>query len=336
MIRKVSVIGLGPMGLRYIKALSKVNLIKLTSICDVDKNKLADVVLKVNKYTDYKQLINNEEIDLLIVASTAASHSKIVTFASKYGVKRIICEKPIAISLNEAKKMIDSCKRNNTKLTINHSKRWFVFYKNIKKLIDNDTIGKVKNITVEMAGGQLGSNGGHHWDLIRFLTGSEVIKICGVIDKTGTVNPRGHLYNDPGAYGILILKNKTRVFFDLSEDFGTPFFMKITGEYGRITIDEKNNKCDVYKRKISDRALSFQKRPKLIKVNFKMKKTNLIEACISAINEILSSKKSSCDGLDGYKSLETTIGIYKSFLKQKKFVDLKLNEKQKSKLYRFA
>ncbi len=336
MIKKVAVIGLGPMGVRHIEAILKLRSVKLISVCDTDKVKLAKFNNIKNKYTNYKKLINAEKIDLLIIATTANSHASIVNFASNNGIKRIICEKPIANSLNDAKKMIETCKKNKTKLTINHSKRWFTFYRNLKKLIEKGTIGKVKNITIEMAGGQLGSNGGHHWDLIRFLTNSEIERVCGIIDKTGTTNPRGESYVDPGAFGMLILKNKTRVFFDMSEDFGTPFFMKITGEYGRITIDEKSNKCHVYKRKVLDRNQSFQRRPKLIKVKFDMKEFNIINACAASIKEILSNKKISCDGWDGYKSLETTIGIYKSFYEQNKFVNLKLTKKQKNKLYKFA
>lgn len=281
-------------------------------------------------------MINNEDIDLLIIASTAFTHAEIVKFASNSGIKKIICEKPIATSLGDAREMIKTCNRNKTKLSINHSKRWYASYISLKNMIKKGVIGKIRNITIEMAGGQLGSNGGHHWDLIRFLTGSEFDKLTGFIDKTGTKNPRGSAYIDPGAYGLLILKNNIRIYFDMSEDFGTPFFMKITGEFGRITIDEKNNKYEIYARKNEDRKQSFQKRPTLSKINFKVKKTNITQACVSSIKEILSQRRSSCNGIDGYKSLEVTVGIYKSFLINKKSVNLSFTKSQINKKYKFA
>ena len=336
MKKKISIIGLGPMGHRYIKAISKINTAILTSVCDKDPLKLQLVNNKLKKYSNYKKMIISEGIDLLIISSTAVTHSEMVIFASNAGVKKIICEKPIATSLKDAKKMIDVCSTNKTKLTINHTRRWYEAYINLKKMISKGILGKIRNITVEMAGGQLGSNGGHHWDLIRFLTDLEFKKVSGTIDKTGTKNPRGHIYRDPGAYGLLLLENNLRVHFDMSEDFGTPFFMKITCEYGRVTIDEKSNKFEIYTRIESDRKKSFYQRPKLEKVFFKPKKTSIIEACALAIKEILSNKNSSCNGIDGYKSLEVTVGIYKSFSVNKKFVNLSLNKSQINKRYKFA
>lgn len=324
------------MGQRHLEAILKIKTTKLVSVCDKDSSKFHYIKHEVNKYINYEEMIINEDIDLLIIASTASSHSKIVIFASNSGIKKIICEKPIATSLRDAKKMTNVCLKNKTKLTINHTRRWFNIYIAIKKLIKKGTIGKIRNITVEMAGGQLGSNGGHHWDLIRFLTDSEFIKVNGIMDKTGTKNPRGPLYIDPGAYGLLILENNIRVYFDMSEDFGTPFFMKITGEFGRITLDEKCNKYEIYTRANKDRNISFQQRPKLVKVNFKAKKTTITQSCTSAIKEILSSKNSSCSGIDGYKSLEVTVGIYKSFSINKKFVNLSLSKSQINKNYKFA
>ena len=42
-------------------------------------------------------------------------------------------------------------------------------------------------------------------------------KIFGIIDKTGTINPRGKEFHDPGGYGTIIFDNKRKLFYDLSE-----------------------------------------------------------------------------------------------------------------------
>ena len=47
------------------------------------------------------------------------------------------------------------------------------------------------------------------------------------IDHKKTPHPRGKKFVDPGGYGILLMKNKSRVLFDMSEDYGTPTIIKI-------------------------------------------------------------------------------------------------------------
>ena len=62
---------------------------------------------KVGTYSDWRELINNEKIDIVSIATYTPSHEEITVACSERGIKVIFCEKPIAPSLNAAKYMLN-------------------------------------------------------------------------------------------------------------------------------------------------------------------------------------------------------------------------------------
>ncbi len=335
----VGLIGLGPMGLRHCEALLKIPNAQLNAVCDLVKenvDKIKDKYQIKKGYTSFDKMLEENSLDLLIVATNGPSHAKLVIQAAKNNVKRILCEKPMATCLVDAEEMIEVCNINNVRLAINHARRWMPPYIKLKKLLINNTIGKIRHITFEMAGGQMGSNGGHFWDLVRFLTDEEPSKIMGFIDKTHTPNPRGNKFKDPGSFGLLLMKDGCRVFYDMSEDYGLPFFVEIMGSVGRILIDEKSAKWDIFSRNKKDIDEPFTRRPPLEKIPFEAEKLDMILSCKDAIVELLGLNKISCTGLDGLKSLELSIAVHKSEDNKNQFISLPLDKSDKSKMFKFT
>ena len=136
---KFGIIGCGRMGwlfnedklidqpISHIAAYSINKQTRITAVCDINRERVKSIskqysIKKV--YTDYKRMLANEEIDILSICTPTILHSEICVVAAGYGVKAIFCEKPMAASLQEAEKMIRTCRRNNVKLAINHTKRW--------------------------------------------------------------------------------------------------------------------------------------------------------------------------------------------------------------------
>ncbi len=335
----IGLVGLGPMGKRHCEAIKMIPNATLFSVCDLSKKNIDFVMDEydvANGYDSFTQMLDSK-LDLIIVATNGPTHSRFVIEAADKGIKKILCEKPMATSINEARSMIKICEKNNVRLTINHSRRWMSPYMKLKKLLDSDIIGEIKHITFEMAGGQMGSNGGHFWDLVRFLTNDEADNVMGILDKTGTPNPRGGDYSDPGAFGLINMKKGARIFYDMSEDYGVPFFVEIMGTVGRVLIDEKASKWEVSARRLEDRDQPFTRRPDLEKIPFEGEKIDIITSCKEALIELLDSNKQiSCTGYDGLKSLEMTVAVYNSDEKNNQFINMPIKGSYENKKFMFT
>ena len=122
-MNNVAIVGLGGMGLRHCEAISQLKNVNLTSICDIDINRVKETSNKYgveSGYTDWKEMITTESIDLIIIATNGDTHHDITILASENGISRVLCEKPITTSLDKAQNMISVCEKNNTKLVIHH------------------------------------------------------------------------------------------------------------------------------------------------------------------------------------------------------------------------
>ena len=156
-------------------------------------------------------------------------------------------------------------------------------------MIDDGVIGDIRQITFEMGGGQMASNGGHLFDLVRLLTDKEPTKLIGFIDKKGTPNPRGSNFYDPGGYGMVWFDD-VRVYFDMSEDYGTPMLFKILGSLGHIIVDEKAREWRISTRSDEDRNQPLTRRPNLINVPFKGHgMMDMVDTCKKSITDILNN-----------------------------------------------
>jgi len=337
--KRIGIIGLGAMGERHCQAVQNINGAQLAAVCDLRKEKVEEIKEKysaLNAYTNWEDMIKNEKLDLIIIATNGPTHAPITIASAKAGISRIFCEKPISTSVLAAQEMINVCNENNVRLAVNHLRRWVPSYVKLKKLLDEGVIGEIRHATFEMAGGQLASIGGHFFDLIRFLTGKEPNTILGFIDKTGTPNPRGSQYSDPGGYGLLWMENNIKVFFDLSEDYGVPFYLELMGSVGRVVIDEKAVKWEISARKKEDRDQPFTRRPPLEGIPFEGERIDMIVGCQIAIEELLSGKDISCTGEDGLKSLMMVAGVHCSHEKQNSVIRFPLGEEFNKKEFKFT
>lgn len=108
MKKKVGVIGLGNQFCKeYLPILYKSDDLDLVAVCDIDSQKLNYAGFKegVNTYTDYKVLLNKEKIDFAIITTPHNTHYDICSCAIRNGI-HVIKEKPFAINLQDAKRLV--------------------------------------------------------------------------------------------------------------------------------------------------------------------------------------------------------------------------------------
>ncbi len=141
---KIGIIGCGGMGRYHANILKKFQDVEIVSASDVNTevlNSFKNEFEVKETYTDYKDMLEKSDINAIICATPTHLHYKIVTFAAK-AKKHIFCEKPIALNLKQAEKMIDLCEKNNAILQIGYVRRFDQEWLKFKELMDKRIIGR--------------------------------------------------------------------------------------------------------------------------------------------------------------------------------------------------
>lgn len=128
---RIAVIGLGYISRFYLKALVENSQIEIVAVCDLDleKQSVAEE-LRVNFYLNYRTLLKNEKIDGVVVLTPNFSHFTVVIDCLDAGVN-IICEKPLAVSLEQTVQLLKKAAEKNIFLITAYHRR---FHKKIKSL----------------------------------------------------------------------------------------------------------------------------------------------------------------------------------------------------------
>ena len=294
----------------------------LVALCDIDKKKLEKYAkkYKISKtYTSTSELFKNEKLDCVSICTLVSTHLKIVEEAANSGVKGIFLEKPISDSINDAKKIIEICKRNKIKLQINHQRRFHPIYLKIKKVLDEKKIGEIQFINVYYGAG-IANTGSHMFDLLRMLFG-EIKYVKSKYSKNKSQNK-----NDPNLdMTIEFFNSITCQINSLDYTNYAIFNMEIYGMKGVLKIDLIKNEGKLLK--ISNKSNVYKILEKEIIIAAKIFETPIQMGLRNIINSIKLDKKIQSNGNDGMKSLEIIIAVMKS-AKQKKQITLPLSNNQ--------
>ena len=101
---------------------------------------------KARQYTDYKEMLAVEKPDIVSIATWPHLHAEMVIAAAESGVKAIHCEKPMAGTFGEARKMAEVCAAQGVQLTFNHQRRHLPVFQTAKKLIADGAIGTLTRL----------------------------------------------------------------------------------------------------------------------------------------------------------------------------------------------
>lgn len=145
-IVNVAIVGFGS-GARFfnapiISSIDGFNIKKiLTSTPDNVKNAKTDFP-KATILTDYKEVLEDQSIELVVIATPNHTHTDYAARALKAG-KHVIVEKPLATSSQEAEYLIELSKNQNKILTVNHNRRWASDFQTVKKLLEKQRLGRI-------------------------------------------------------------------------------------------------------------------------------------------------------------------------------------------------
>jgi predicted dehydrogenase len=137
-----------------------------------------------SRYTDYNEMLANEQLDLISVVTPDHKHAEVVFAAVDAGVKGIYCEKPMATTLADARKMAEVTENAGVAMVINHTRRWYGTYQYALELIRSGQLGKVSHIHGICGGprAMLFRNGTHLIDAATMLAQSAPVWVSGYLD----------------------------------------------------------------------------------------------------------------------------------------------------------
>lgn len=330
------IIGCGNISIkRHIPILSKLKEVNIIAVADVNKYIVKETAIKHNIrywFTDYNKLLNLKDIEVVVIAIPPHLHTEVCINSAKMG-KHIYVEKPIAITLKDAKKIIDICNNKKVKLCVGHTQRFFPVYRKTKEIIKRGYLGNIYKVKMynclyvdwpmrrnkkigsqwrinsdSKYSGPLMDVGCHYLDSLHYLLDQNVIQIYAEIDKF--VHKKRKAEDN---VMMLIRFNKgTIAQLELSESQ----YMdkdKIEG------VEVYGNKGSLYYQtfigEIKFRSILIDKKASIIKkIKTNSEQSNIGFATIH--KEFLRSLKNNIappiTGSDGYKVLKIIEGAYQS------------------------
>jgi UDP-N-acetylglucosamine 3-dehydrogenase len=154
----------------------RVNLVAVADIDIAKARQAGEDFGAANVYDNYQDLLANPEVEAVTVTTWPTAHAEPVIAAARAG-KHILCEKPIASTLEEADAMVDAAEQAGVKFTMGYQHRFGTELPLIKRLLDEGVVGRPMGMT------QIGVNPSSHkvpWFLQKRLSGGGVLIDWGI------------------------------------------------------------------------------------------------------------------------------------------------------------
>ena len=227
---------------------------EVVGVCDIRQEALndfkqnwTDVWPDMRYYTDYREMLENEQADLVSVATPDHFHADITVDAANGGAKAILCEKPIATTLADADRMIAAAEANNALLSIEHTRRWAPRFHAVREIIRSGEIGPLRSIIANMYSrrSMLFRNGTHTVDGICFFADSEPQWVFAELEEgfdhfTEYKGDGGHdPATDPAASAYIHFANGVRAFYNSIKIEMPGSQYELTCEKGRLEVSDR-------------------------------------------------------------------------------------------------
>lgn len=230
------------MGMRQATVLRQCGL-QITAVSDINPEACQAVgeeynIAPENRFVSGEELIEKIRPELLVIATTAPSHRQLVIKAANCGARKILCEKPMAVSLNECREMVAACQAAGVDLAVNHQMRLMEQYTVPKYMAASPEFGGIGSVIVSAGNFGMAMNGTHYFEMFRYMTDEEPVLVSAWFSDDDLPNPRGPQFKDAAGSIRLETPSGKRFYMDCSSDHGHGMQVTYNCRNGRITIDE--------------------------------------------------------------------------------------------------
>ena len=334
---KYALIGCGRIAVNHVKAVVN-NGLEFVAACDLsldnieilfDKTSYAERD-KVEKYTDYKQMISEHpELDLVAIATSSGAHAEIALFCIDHGIN-VIIEKPIAMSMEDADEIIRRSEINGVKVSACHQNRINIAVQKTIKAIEQGRFGKLSHGSVHVRwnrnrdyynqalwrgtwaedGGCLMNQCIHGIDLLRWMMGEEIDSVYGVIRQ------QQHDYLEAEDIGMAVITFKNGAVATIEGTTNVyPKNLEETlylfGERGTVKLGgTSTNNIDIWE--FADNDESDEENKGLKEVTSNVYGNGHSRLYADVVDAIETDRKPYVDAVAGRNALEVVLAIYKS------------------------
>ena len=222
---KYALIGCGRISPNHIEA-AKNNKLDFVAMCDIVPEIMQEKSEKfglenVRKYTDYKELLEKEQPELVAIATESGKHAAIALDCIAAGCN-VIIEKPIALSIADANAIIAAGKEKGVLVCANHQNRFNKSVQYIRKALEEGRFGKLSHGAAHIRwnrgkgyydqapwrgtwaqdGGCLMNQCIHNIDLLRWMMGDDIDEVMAYTDQIE------HTYLEAEDLGMALVKFK--------------------------------------------------------------------------------------------------------------------------------
>ena len=204
----VVLIGCGHMGKEHLKHIYYKEYINISCVCDKNEERAREFARRYGAEsisTDAEECISRPETEIVIIATYPSNHLELLKLCIKYK-KHVICEKPIATTLEDGQEFVRLVKENpDVKVLVGYILRHNATYRRVAKMIQEGAIGKPIIMRMTQNHHTLDWDryrklieetspiidcGSHYLDVMQWFTGEKIIEISGIGMRTETDLPK--------------------------------------------------------------------------------------------------------------------------------------------------
>lgn len=169
---------------------------RLVAFCDIDRERLNAIGAKFSiekLFVDFREVVDNAEVDAVIVCTPTATHAEIAEVAVKAG-KHVFVEKPLATSYSQGKAVVEAAEKGGCRLAVGYQMRFLPNHQRVKKMMHRGEIGEPfyaeahgETLIIKPNDGILLDYGTHLIDVLRwYFDDSPVEKVAALIRAADT------------------------------------------------------------------------------------------------------------------------------------------------------
>lgn len=331
-----ALIGCGRISTNHIKAAVN-NKLNIVAVCDVLEENMESLLAKhgleketsIKRYTDYKRLITENDIELISIATESGLHAEIALYCIEHGIN-VIIEKPMAMSIADANEIIEMAEKKNVKVSACHQNRFNIAVQEMRKALEAGRFGKLSHGTIHVRwnrnqnyytqapwrgtwaqdGGALMNQCIHGIDLLRWMMGDDVEEVYGVTRQ------QFHNYLEAEDIGMAVVKFKNGAIATIEGTTNVyPRNLEETlylfGEKGTVKLGgTSTNNIDVWD--FLDETEEDNKNKGLEEETCNVYGNGHTSLFADVIDAIKNDRKPYVDAVAGRNALEMILAIYKS------------------------
>lgn len=334
---KYALIGCGRIAVNHIKAALN-NELEVVAVCDIIPKKMEELLAKqdlesdnsILRYTDYKQMLEEHpEINLISIATESGIHAEIALYCIERKLN-VIIEKPMAMSIGDADKIIEAAEKNHVKVSACHQNRFNVAIQKMRAALEAGRFGKLSHGSIhvrwnrnreyydqaswrgtwEQDGGALMNQCIHGIDLLRWMMGNEIIKVY------AETRQQFHHYLEAEDLGMAVVtfKNGTIATIEGSTNVypkNLEETLYLFGENGTVKIGgTSTNNIDIWD--FADETDADTENKGLKEATSNVYGNGHTSLFADVIDAIKKDRKPYVDAYAGKNALELVLAIYKS------------------------